>query len=392
MMANGNNKIWTSANVVTLSRICLVPLFAVVLLSPWPTWLGVENFVTSEIKSIVAAAVFIIISSTDWIDGYLARSRDEITVFGKFIDPLADKILVMAALLALIELQVLPSWPVLIILAREFIVSGLRMLASSKGIIIAASWYGKTKTVLQIVAIVLFLLKEGIYLPNLQSVWQNPLYILAWTVMIAALVMTVLSMMDYIAKCKTLLGFTKHAEASSPETCEKDCNSTFNMISTSEDTDNLALDVINLAKEKGLSLSTAESLTGGMIAAALTSIPGSSDAFKGSIVSYVNDVKSEVLSVDAGQLKKDGAVNASTVIQMAKGACKVLNSDISVAVSGIAGPTGAENGKPVGTVFLGWAKGPNTGSFEYHFSGNRQAVRDSTTHAALQVFKKLILG
>ena len=133
------DQIKTPANIVTLTRICLVPVFVVALLSPWPSWLGIDDLVTHDVKSVIAAVVFIVISCSDWIDGYLARKRNEVTDFGKFVDPLADKILVAAALLALVELQVLPSWPVLIILAREFIVSGVRMLAASKGIIIAAS-------------------------------------------------------------------------------------------------------------------------------------------------------------------------------------------------------------------------------------------------------------
>ncbi len=155
-----STRIWTPANVVTFLRICLVPLFVVALLSPWPEWFGVHDVVSDQTKALVAAGVFVAISCTDWVDGYLARSRGEVTDLGKFLDPLADKILVAAALIALVELRVIPSWPVLVILVREFIVSGIRMLAAAKGVVIAASWYGKAKTVLQIVAIVLFLVKR----------------------------------------------------------------------------------------------------------------------------------------------------------------------------------------------------------------------------------------
>ena len=101
------------------------------------------------------------ISCTDWLDGYLARSRNEVTAFGKFMDPLADKILVTAALLALIELGTLPSWVVLIIVAREFIVSGVRMVAANEGVVIAASYQGKFKTVFQMIAIVMFTVKDS---------------------------------------------------------------------------------------------------------------------------------------------------------------------------------------------------------------------------------------
>ncbi len=93
-------KLWTPANIVTLIRICLVPVFVLAIVSPWPLWMGLPD-ITTEAKRLIAAGIFILISCTDWIDGYLARSRGEVTDFGKFMDPLADKILVAAALIAL---------------------------------------------------------------------------------------------------------------------------------------------------------------------------------------------------------------------------------------------------------------------------------------------------
>lgn len=374
-MVRDEDSIWTSANIITLVRICLVPVFVVALLSPWPSWFGIENLVTYELKSFIAALVFIVISCTDWIDGYLARSRNQVTDFGKFIDPLADKILVMAALLSLIELQVLPSWPVLIMLIREFIVSGLRMLAASKGVVIAASWYGKAKTVLQIVAIVLFLFKDGIYLPSVKSITENPFYIFAWLVMIAALVMTVVSMLDYISKSKELLGFGKNGKALKQQ---------------SRSIRDLAAEVVSGATAKGVSLATAESLTGGKIAAAITSVPGSSAVFKGSIVSYVNSVKDSLLHVDAQMLESDGAVNSSTALQMAEGACVAIGARAAVSVTGIAGPGGAEEGKPVGTVYIGWTFDGISGSEKFDFDGDREAVRDATVRKALDILLKLV--
>lgn len=108
----------------------------------------------------------------------MARSRGEVTDFGKFLDPLADKILVAAALIALVELGDLPSWVVLVILMREFIVSGVRMLAAAEGLVVAASWYGKVKTVLQILAIILFILKDALSDYGCQEP-TNPLYIIS---------------------------------------------------------------------------------------------------------------------------------------------------------------------------------------------------------------------
>ncbi|MFR2245150.1 MAG: CDP-diacylglycerol--glycerol-3-phosphate 3-phosphatidyltransferase [Eggerthella lenta] len=145
-MAQGavHEKLWTPANVVTLLRICLVPVFVVAIISPWPEYFPFWADAEAS-KPWIAAGIFILLAATDGLDGYLARSRGEVTNFGKFIDPLADKILVAAALLALIELGVLPSWVALVILTREFIVSGIRMVAASQGVVIAASWYGKAR-------------------------------------------------------------------------------------------------------------------------------------------------------------------------------------------------------------------------------------------------------
>jgi CDP-diacylglycerol--glycerol-3-phosphate 3-phosphatidyltransferase len=153
----------------------------------------------------IAAAVFGILAATDGVDGYLARSRNEVTTFGKFLDPLADKLLVTAALLALIEMNVLPAWIAFVIIAREFIVSGLRMVASAEGPVIAASWYGKVKTVLQIAAILLFIVKDGPTFATLSPDLQLWIQATAWTVMGAAVVMTLMSMVDYFIHARDVL-------------------------------------------------------------------------------------------------------------------------------------------------------------------------------------------
>lgn len=186
----------TAANQVTLVRIILIPVFLLVLLTDWPK-LFPGMPILAELRPWIAAIVFTVLAATDSVDGYLARSRNEVTTFGKFLDPLADKLLVTAALLALVELQVLPSWIAFIILAREFIVSGLRMVASAEGLVIAASWYGKIKTVLQIVAIVMFLVKDSAAIaalgPQVELIFQAA----SWTVMGAAVMLTIVSMVDY---------------------------------------------------------------------------------------------------------------------------------------------------------------------------------------------------
>ena len=380
------DKLWTPANIVTLIRICLVPVFVLAILSPWPEWVGLPG-ITMEAKCVIAAGIFILISCTDWIDGYLARSRGEVTDFGKFMDPLADKILVTAALIALVELAVLPGWPVLIILAREFIVSGIRMVAASKGTVIAASWYGKAKTVFQIIAIVLFLLKDSLTFTTAAGAFTNPMFVLSWTVMVIALILTVMSMLDYLVKARHLLkgsAGAKTAKAAAPSAAPTEIAALQKAI------DEQARIIVETATAAGATVATAESLTGGLIAAMLTSVPGSSASVRGGIVSYVNEVKAEVLGVSEDVLARQGAVDELVALQMARGALRELGSDVSVAVTGIAGPTGAEPGKPVGTVWIGCATAKKTHAACHHFEGGREAVRLQTVLIALRTMEEAL--
>jgi CDP-diacylglycerol--glycerol-3-phosphate 3-phosphatidyltransferase len=182
----------------------LIPVFLLVLLADWPRWFQAPQ-IAYALRPWIAAAVFAVLAATDGVDGYLARSRNEVTTFGKFLDPLADKLLVTAALLALVEMRVLPAWIAFIIIAREFIVSGLRMVASAEGTVIAASWYGKVKTVLQIAAIILFIVKDSAFFRQYPVDVQLWVQICAWTVMGAAVVITIMSMVDYFISAKDVL-------------------------------------------------------------------------------------------------------------------------------------------------------------------------------------------
>lgn len=303
------------------------------------------------------------------------------------MDPLADKILVTAALIALVELAVLPGWPVLIILAREFIVSGIRMVAASKGTVIAASWYGKAKTVFQIIAIVLFLLKDSLTFTTAAGAFTNPMFVLSWTVMVIALVLTVMSMLDYLVKARHLLkgsAGAKTAKAAAPSAAPTEIAALQKAI------DEQARIVVEKATAAGATVATAESLTGGLIAAMLTSVPGSSASVRGGIVSYVNEVKAEVLGVSEDVLARQGAVDELVALQMARGALRELGSDVSVAVTGIAGPTGAEPGKPVGTVWIGCATAKKTHAACHHFEGGREAVRLQTVLIALRTMEEAL--
>lgn len=173
------------ANKITIFRVFLVPVFMIVLYS------DINN------SQAIAGLIFIFASLTDTLDGYLARSRNLVTDFGKFVDPLADKILVSAALIALVDLGKIPGWIVIVIIAREFTITGFRTLAASNGITIAASSLGKFKTITQLLAIILILFNNFPF---------NSLNIPMDRIMLyLALIFTVLSGVDYIYKNKQVL-------------------------------------------------------------------------------------------------------------------------------------------------------------------------------------------
>lgn len=167
-------------NVITLARIFLIPLVMIFLL------------VRISYGDLIAAGIFAIAALTDSLDGYIARSRKQITRLGIFLDPLADKLLISAALVALVELHRVPAWIVVIIIAREFAVTGLRAIKSEEGVVIPASVWGKAKTVSQIIAILVVILA-----PLYESFIPWPVGY--WAMVIAA-VITIVSGIDYFRK------------------------------------------------------------------------------------------------------------------------------------------------------------------------------------------------
>jgi len=185
--------------------VVLIPVFLVVLLGEFPAAIAVPEWWRIA-QPWLAALIFVALAASDAVDGYVARTRNQVTTFGKFIDPLADKLLVTAALVALVDLERLPSWIALVIISRELVVSGLRMVAVAEGRVVAASSYGKVKTVLQIVAIVGFLLRDSVVLSRvLGTQGQAAFNALAWFVMGAAVVMTIASMVDYFYHARDIL-------------------------------------------------------------------------------------------------------------------------------------------------------------------------------------------
>ena len=175
-------------NKLTVLRVILIPFFLVALMVdaiPYGKW--------------IAVGIFIIASLTDMLDGKIARKYNLITNFGKFMDPLADKLLVCSAMIALIELDRIPAWVVIIIIAREFIISGFRLVASDNGIVIAAGWWGKVKTVVQMVMIIFVMCDFG---GSVVALIENIL-------IYAALALTVISLIDYLVKNKDVLSEQK---------------------------------------------------------------------------------------------------------------------------------------------------------------------------------------
>lgn len=171
-------------NKLTILRIIMVPFFVFFMLAP----------VAGEASKWVALAIFVVASLTDTLDGYIARRDHLITDFGKFMDPLADKLLVCSALICFVELGVLPAWMVIIIITREFIISGFRLVASDHGIVIAASKTGKLKTISQMIMVVLLIADLGGVFTVLEQIF-------IWL----ALILTVVSLVEYIWNNKNVL-------------------------------------------------------------------------------------------------------------------------------------------------------------------------------------------
>ncbi len=184
-------------NKLTIFRVILIVPFVVLLLGGNAGWFG-ENVLITDLTALV---IFVIASLTDLLDGKIARKYNLVTNFGKFMDPLADKLLVCSALIALIELERIPAWAVIVIISREFIISGFRLIASDNHVVIAASYWGKFKTTFQMVMVCMML-------TGFQT--KYPAFKLATDiVMWIALLLTVISLADYLIKNKDVMKETK---------------------------------------------------------------------------------------------------------------------------------------------------------------------------------------
>ena len=171
-------------NKLTIARMIIVPFLVIFLLTGWG----------GEANRYISLTLFVVASVTDWFDGYLARKNNLVTNFGKFMDPLADKLLVCSAMICMIDLKRLPAWFVIIIIAREFIISGFRLVASDNGVVIAANYWGKFKTVSQMAMIIVLIADFG-------GVFDMVGTVLIWI----ATALTVISLVDYVCANREVL-------------------------------------------------------------------------------------------------------------------------------------------------------------------------------------------
>ena len=188
------SSIWNIPNALTLFRIVLIIPFAVFLLGGQRGWFG-QNLL---IPDIIADLICVIASLTDLFDGKIARAYNLVSNFGKFMDPLADKLLVCTALIALVDMKRIPAWIVIIIIAREFIISGFRLVAAEKGVVIAASWWGKFKTTFQMIMVIAMIIQPTLAFIGIPMVLID-------IVMYIALALTVISLVDYLYKNRGVL-------------------------------------------------------------------------------------------------------------------------------------------------------------------------------------------
>lgn len=336
-------------NALTVSRILAIPVLMAMLLLSFP---GHDQ---------LAAALFIVFSLTDTLDGQIARRTGAVTDFGKFADTLADKVFVLSVLLVLVQAELVAAWVVAVIFSRELAIMLLRGIAASQGRIIAAAPLGKTKTATQMSAVTLLIL-------------QRPYPILAGVAdvaVFAAVVFTVVSGVDYLWRFRHLIGpfDTSRARIASGGAPEPD----------------LGRELGETLLAAGLTVAVAESCTGGLVGSMITDRPGSSRYFAGGVIAYSDDVKRAQLGVPADLLGSVGAVSREVAEAMAHGVRTRLGTGLGVSVTGIAGPDADGSRKPVGLTYIAVASARGTSSREFRFGGDRTANRREAATQAMRM-------
>jgi CDP-diacylglycerol--glycerol-3-phosphate 3-phosphatidyltransferase len=336
-------------NALTISRLVAIPILMALLLFSFP---GHDQ---------IAAALFILFSLTDTLDGQLARRSGQVSDLGKFLDPLADKLFVLSVLIVLVQSGLVAAWVVVVIFSRELIITILRSVGAGQGSVIAAAPLGKTKTVTQMSAVTLLIL-------------QRPYPVLVPLAEIAvaiAVVFTLWSGLDYLWRFRHLIGLFDTARVRTG--------------ATGGAPEASPADVAEALASSGLTVAVAESMTGGMIGSLITDRPGSSAYFVGGVIAYSNKVKCEQLGVPGSLLETVGAVSREVGEAMAQGVRMRLGTSLGVAVTGIAGPAAEGTGKPVGLTYIAVASDGHVGSREFTFTGDRASIRRQAATEALRM-------
>jgi nicotinamide-nucleotide amidase len=334
-------------NALTLSRLAAIPPLMVLLMVRFP---GHDQ---------LAAALFIVFSLTDTLDGEIARRRGTVSDFGKFLDPLADKLFVLSVLIVLVQEGVVAAWVVVVIFSRELIITILRSVAANQGRVIAAAPLGKTKTVMQMIAVALLIL-------------QRPYPILgpvAGLAVAVAIVFTIWSGLDYLWRFRHLI---------QPRRTERTGASDGAVGAP-------AHELGEALRASGLTVSVAESCTGGLVGKLITDEPGSSAYFIGGVIAYSDEVKRDELGVPAALLKRVGAVSSEVAEAMANGVRARFGTDLAAGVTGIAGPDSDGSNKPVGLTYIAVASPRGTSSHEYRFTGDRWSNRSEAASETLRL-------
>lgn len=332
-------------NFLTLSRLAAIPVLMALLLVSFP---GHDQ---------LAAALFVIVSFTDTLDGQIARRRGMVSDLGKFLDPLADKLLVLSVLIVLVQEELVAAWVVVVIFSRELLITILRSVGASQGHVIGAAPLGKTKTVTQMAAVALLIL-------------QRPYPVLvpiAYLAVAVAVVFTIFSGIDYLVRFRYLIGLGHGATG--PETS----------------VDPQARELGDLLVRGGLTVSVAESCTGGLLGKLITDQPGSSAYFLGGVIAYADDVKRDELGVPAALLTRHGAVSREVALAMADGARTRFGTALAASITCIAGPDADGTTKAVGLTYVAIASEGDRRCEEYTFSGDRWSNRRQAAAQALRL-------
>jgi nicotinamide-nucleotide amidase len=344
-------------NLLTISRLVAIPPLMVLLMVRFP---GHDQ---------LAAAVFIVFSLTDTLDGQLARRQGNVSELGKFLDPLADKLLVLSVLIVLVQEGLVAAWVVVVIFSRELIITILRSVAAAQGRVIAAAPLGKTKTVMQMSAVTLLILQR-----------PYPIVVpLADLAVGAAIIFTIWSGLDYLWRFRYLI------VPANPSHAPRRAGPSGGAPTPDEAGRAAARELGEVLRDKGLTVSVAESCTGGMVGALITDQPGSSAYFLGGVIAYADEVKRTQLGVPQAMLEGAGAVSAEVAQAMAEGARSRFGTDLAVGVTGIAGPGSDGSQKPVGLTYVAVASAAASHAHEYRFNGDRWSNRRQASVQALRL-------